>query len=108
MSDTGAPSGGGGGSSCCSRSVTLPPCRFRCVLVLARGGEKLTACHGSVEGIMANEPKGAGGFGYDPAFIPDGHCETFGQLPSETKNALSHRARALALLLEHLSTVLPA
>ena len=79
--------------------------RFRCVLVLARGGEKLTACHGSVEGIMANEPKGAGGFGYDPAFIPDGHCETFGQLPAETKNALSHRARALTQLMEDLSRV---
>ena len=82
--------------------------RFRCVLVLSRGGEKLTACHGSVEGMMANEPKGDGGFGYDPAFIPDGCCETFGQLPAAVKNTLSHRARALASLLKHLDgKVLP-
>ena len=77
--------------------------RFRCVLVLARGGEKLAAFHGAVEGIMANEPKGGGGFGYDPAFIPAGHCETFGQLPAEVKNGLSHRARALAGLMEFLA-----
>ena len=82
--------------------------RFRCVLVLARGGEKLIASHGSVEGIMANHPKGSGGFGYDPAFIPDGYCETFGQLPAAVKNTLSHRARALTGLMEHLATkVLP-
>ena len=77
--------------------------RFRCVLVLARGGEVLGAFHGTVEGILANEPKGGGGFGYDPAFIPRGHCETFGQLPPEVKHRLSHRARALAGLREHLS-----
>lgn len=77
--------------------------RFRCVLVLARGGEKRAAFHGAVEGIMANKPKGSGGFGYDPAFIPEGHCETFGQLPEEVKNGLSHRARALAGLMEFLT-----
>jgi len=77
--------------------------RFRCVLVLARAGEKIAAFSGAVEGIMANEPKGAGGFGYDPAFIPDGFCETFGQLPAEVKNQLSHRARALAGLMEFLA-----
>jgi XTP/dITP diphosphohydrolase len=76
--------------------------RFRCVLVLARDGAKLAAFHGAVEGIMANEPKGGGGFGYDPAFIPEGHCETFGQLSAEVKNGLSHRARALTALLEFL------
>lgn len=77
--------------------------RFRCVLVLARGGEKIAAFSGAVEGIMANEPKGAGGFGYDPAFIPDGFCKTFGQLPAGVKNQLSHRARALAGLMEFLA-----
>lgn len=79
--------------------------RFRCVLVLARGDEKLAAFSGAVEGIMANEPKGGGGFGYDPAFIPDGHCETFGQLPAEVKNQLSHRARALAQLVNFFATL---
>ncbi len=72
--------------------------RFRCVIVLARAGRKLAAFVGAVEGIIVNEHKGAGGFGYDPLFVPEGHCETFGQLPAEVKNRLSHRAQALKKL----------
>jgi XTP/dITP diphosphohydrolase len=68
--------------------------RFRCVLVLARGWDVLGIFDGAVEGILANEEKGGGGFGYDPLFIPDGHCETFAQLPAEVKNGMSHRGRA--------------
>ncbi|MDX2081755.1 MAG: RdgB/HAM1 family non-canonical purine NTP pyrophosphatase [Terrimicrobiaceae bacterium] len=70
--------------------------RFRCVIVLARNGRKLGAFHGTVEGTIIHQPKGNGGFGYDPLFVPDGHCETFAQLGSEAKNTLSHRSRALA------------
>ncbi|TSA31475.1 MAG: RdgB/HAM1 family non-canonical purine NTP pyrophosphatase [Verrucomicrobiaceae bacterium] len=73
--------------------------RFRCVIVLAKAGEKLGAFSGAVEGTIINAPKGTGGFGYDPLFVPDGHCETFAQLGAETKNSLSHRARALEGLL---------
>jgi XTP/dITP diphosphohydrolase len=51
------------------------------------------------------EERGAGGFGYDALFIPDGHTETFGQLPPEVKNTLSHRARALAKIVEVLEGV---
>lgn len=72
--------------------------RFRCVIVLARAGRKLAAFSGAVEGIIVNELKGGGGFGYDPLFVPDGYCETFGQLPAEVKNSLSHRAQALQKL----------
>lgn len=72
--------------------------RFRCVIVLARNGRKLAAFSGTIEGTINNAPRGDGGFGYDPLFIPEGHCETFAQLPPETKNQLSHRARALAAL----------
>ena len=72
--------------------------RFRCVLVLARGGTELETFDGSVEGIIANEEKGEGGFGYDPLFIPSGKCETFGQLPPEVKHSMSHRGRALQKL----------
>jgi len=72
--------------------------RFRCVIVLARAGRKLAAFSGAVEGIIVNEHKGAGGFGYDPLFVPEGFCETFGQLPAEVKNRLSHRAQAVAKL----------
>ena len=76
--------------------------RFRCVLVLARAGAEIAVFDGAVEGIIATEEKGENGFGYDPTFIPDGHCETFGQLPAETKHRLSHRGRALAKLKEWL------
>ncbi len=70
--------------------------RFRCVMALAENGTVIGTFDGAVEGIIINEEKGAGGFGYDSLFVPEGFCETFGQLPSETKNQLSHRAHALA------------
>ena len=73
--------------------------RFRCVIVLARADCKFAAFSGSVEGVIINQEKGEGGFGYDPIFVPEGHCETFAQLGADVKNALSHRARALAGLL---------
>lgn len=69
--------------------------RFRCALAVAKGGEVLATFDGKVEGTLTNEEKGEGGFGYDPLFIPEGHCETFGQLSSEVKQELSHRARAM-------------
>ena len=70
--------------------------RFRCCMVLARAGEALGAFDGAVEGTLLLEEEGGGGFGYDPLFVPDGHNQSFGVLPSEVKNGLSHRARALA------------
>jgi XTP/dITP diphosphohydrolase len=73
--------------------------RFRCVIVLAREGCKLAAFSGSVEGVIINQEKGEGGFGYDSLFVPDGYCETFAQLGPEVKNTLSHRAKALEGLL---------
>lgn len=72
--------------------------RFRCVIVIARAGRKLAAFSGAVEGVIINQPKGEKGFGYDPLFVPDGHCESFAQLGAEVKNTLSHRARALEKL----------
>jgi XTP/dITP diphosphohydrolase len=72
--------------------------RFRCVIVLARDGRKFAVFNGSVEGTIANQARGVGGFGYDPLFVPQGFLETFGQLPPTTKNRLSHRAMALEKL----------
>ena len=69
--------------------------RFRCVMVLARGAEKISVFDGSVEGVIAETEKGEQGFGYDSIFMPDGYCETFGELSSEVKNKMSHRGRAL-------------
>jgi XTP/dITP diphosphohydrolase len=70
--------------------------RFRCTMALAEEGRTVATFDGRVEGRVIAEERGAGGFGYDPLFIPNGHTDTFGVLPSELKNALSHRARALA------------
>ncbi len=72
--------------------------RFRCVLALVRGlGDEISA-EGICEGRILDAPRGAGGFGYDPVFIPQGHLMTLAELPAAEKNALSHRARAAASL----------
>ena len=50
---------------------------------------------GTVEGKIADKYAGNNGFGYDPAFVPDGFDKTFGQMSDGEKDAVSHRARAL-------------
>lgn len=77
--------------------------RFVCVLAMVREGAEAFTVSGAVEGLLAMEPRGAGGFGYDPIFIPDGFDQTFGELPTEVKHALSHRGRAARALLEQIS-----
>ncbi len=76
----------------------LPPdkrgARFRCVLVVARPDRKTLTVEGSCEGTIALEPRGSGGFGYDPVFVPLGCQRTFAELSPEEKNRYSHRARA--------------
>lgn len=76
--------------------------RFVCVLALVplspRAGAAPFTVSGSVEGRLAHEARGTGGFGYDPLFIPDGADLTFGELAPEAKHTLSHRARACAAL----------
>lgn len=81
--------------------------RFRCVLALARGGTVVAQCSGTVEGTIAPGEAGGGGFGYDCLFVPDGHDRTFGELPPSVKNALSHRARALAEFREMWGALAP-
>ena len=72
--------------------------RFRCVVALARGADLLGTFEGTVEGRIANEARGESGFGYDPIFIPEGFEQTFGELPTELKNTISHRAKAIRAL----------
>lgn len=78
--------------------------RFRCILALVRGADdaRPLIASGSWEGSIATRPAGDGGFGYDPLFIPEGHQVTAAELPAAHKNALSHRARALAALVVQL------
>ena len=69
--------------------------RFCCTMVLARGGVEQASFSGTVEGRLVESLHGAGGFGYDPLFVPEGHEKTFAELGDTIKNSLSHRARAL-------------
>ena len=94
--------------------------RFRCVLALtpvlrAAPATSSPVCaadefelqtelfEGTCEGRIALAPRGQGGFGYDPLFVPDGYDKTFGELPEAVKNSISHRARALAGLRQAIS-----
>jgi XTP/dITP diphosphohydrolase len=94
--------------------------RFRCVMALTpvprlepKGASPVCYAEetelqtelfeGACEGRIGFAPRGRGGFGYDPLFIPRGYELTFGELSEEVKNKLSHRARALALLRSKLS-----
>ncbi len=70
--------------------------RFHCVIALARDGRSEASFDGTVEGSVVDRERGAGGFGYDPLFVPQGYQDTFGELPAAVKNSMSHRGRALA------------
>jgi len=72
--------------------------RFRCALALVRGPGDVVVAEGVCEGRILEAPRGGGGFGYDPLFLPDGEALTFAELADEQKNAISHRARAAAAL----------
>ena len=76
--------------------------RFRCVVALVRNGNLLGTFEGIVEGSIADEARGDSGFGYDPIFIPEGLKQTFGELPTEVKNTISHRAKAIRALADRL------
>ncbi|MBW0020053.1 MAG: RdgB/HAM1 family non-canonical purine NTP pyrophosphatase [Mycobacterium sp.] len=73
-----------------------------CALVSADGGVNEIVVRGEWPGTIAREPRGDGGFGYDPVFVPVGSDRTAAQLSPEEKDAVSHRGRALALLLPAL------
>jgi XTP/dITP diphosphohydrolase len=57
---------------------------------------------GRIDGRIAPEPKGAGGFGFDPIFIPEGDSRTFAEIGTDEKNSFSHRGRAVAAMLDFL------
>jgi XTP/dITP diphosphohydrolase len=88
--------------------AAVPPqrrgARYRCILALVRSADDASPliAGGSWEGRIALRAAGTGGFGYDPLFIPEGHQVTAAELPSAQKNALSHRARALASLVAQI------
>jgi len=67
---------------------------FVCVAALATPGGQVRTVRGRVSGRLLREPRGTGGFGYDPIFVPDGHDRTTAQLSPQDKDALSHRGQA--------------
>ncbi|MGM9871840.1 MAG: non-canonical purine NTP diphosphatase [Muribaculaceae bacterium] len=74
--------------------------QFRTVIALNLGGEYHTF-EGIVRGKILDTPAGAGGFGYDPVFVPEGWTKTFAEATEEEKNAESHRGRAMRKLIEY-------
>jgi len=79
--------------------------RYRCALAVARDGICLLTAEGSVEGEIVAEPRGTGGFGYDPLFWLPELGKTMAEIDLETKQRRSHRGRALQALLEHVRNV---
>lgn len=69
--------------------------RYVCAISVARAGKELACFVGKVEGQITLNPRGSGGFGYDPLFIPDGYDGTMAEISAEEKNRISHRGEAL-------------
>jgi len=77
--------------------------RFVTTLALVEEGILLSAT-GTLEGTIAEEPRGSNGFGYDPVFVPKGSNKTLAEMTNEQKNSISHRAAALKALFEEIRT----
>lgn len=82
--------------------------RFECAVVLAAPGQPPLVFRGVLRGRIALVPRGAGGFGYDPLFVPDGGSLTLAEMSAEAKNAISHRSLAFRALSVFLGTLRPA
>lgn len=78
---------------------------FRCVMALASPEGRVILEEGRVEGMIAMDPRGTAGFGYDPLFLLPEEGRTFAELSAEEKNRISHRSRALAKMRPHLKQV---
>ncbi|MCX7623520.1 MAG: RdgB/HAM1 family non-canonical purine NTP pyrophosphatase [Thermomicrobium sp.] len=89
----------------------IPPerrtARFRAVIALVTPDGREALAEGTVEGTIAETPRGEQGFGYDPIFVPLSHERTFAEMTMEEKNRLSHRARALERAVAILKTWVP-
>jgi XTP/dITP diphosphohydrolase len=81
----------------------LRTARYVCVAVLDEGQGRTASFRGEAEGLIAENPRGAGGFGYDPLFYDPELDRTFAEIPREEKNARSHRGAAFRALADHLA-----
>ena len=80
--------------------------RFRCVIAIAAPGQDMVTDEGVREGLIAYEPHGSNGFGYDPVFWLPGYKMTLAEMASEAKNQISHRALALKAIRPRLESLL--
>jgi XTP/dITP diphosphohydrolase len=78
--------------------------RYRCVAALALPEGRELHAEGTCEGTLVSKPRGTGGFGYDPIFVPAGWDRTFAELTDEQKDRISHRGLALRALREAVAT----
>ncbi len=75
--------------------------RFETVFLL-RAADEHDVFHGECRGSIPERERGSAGFGFDPIFVPDGAVKTFAEMTVTEKNAVSHRAKAVDALTEHL------
>jgi XTP/dITP diphosphohydrolase len=85
-----------------SRGAATSPARYRCVIAAARNQEILSMAEGSVEGGILLQPRGGGGFGYDPLFYLSALGKTMAEIDLVLKQSLSHRGKAFSALLEKI------
>jgi XTP/dITP diphosphohydrolase len=89
------------------RGVEDRKARFECCIgFMAPGGEPFIA-KAVAEGTISQEKMGAGGFGYDPVFIPQGYTRSYAQIDLPEKNRISHRGKAMDIFLKELPNLLP-
>jgi XTP/dITP diphosphohydrolase len=74
---------------------------YKAVICLVWNGE-VHYFEGICEGVIIEEKRGAGGFGYDPIFVPNGYNQTFAELPISVKNEISHRAKAVKKMVQFI------
>jgi len=91
------------------RGLEEPEAHFVCAIAVAvptaEGPEIVLETEGRVDGVIAGEPRGQNGFGYDPIFLLPDLGKTTAELPPEEKNRLSHRAAALRKLAQRIDSV---
>lgn len=78
---------------------------FYCLLALLGPDGEPQIFEGCCNGVLLDEPRGGGGFGYDPIFLPEGHDRSYAELTEAEKNGISHRGRAWAGLAERLRAI---
>ena len=81
---------------------------FVCVAVLVSSKGKVVLQRGELKGVITGEPRGSGGFGYDPVFYLPRHKKTVAELDAVTKNQISHRANAFAAIKPFICALTPA